>query len=249
MSISPYIKTQGIVLKTFPYSETSCIARVFTPHHGVIPCLIKGIRTKTAKNKLIYFKELSILNLELKKHKNSEFYNVIDVKIDYVYAFYMTFSHDINKSCVYLFINELVNKCVKDESQSKELYDYIFSALMEMDNCKLISPDFHVVFTIQLLKYLGLAMNFDNLSRSSVFNIPEGILTESTPEHDLYIPPKYVNIIKGATEQKLNDRIIGCDSNEIRRNILNYLQLYYRYHIPNFKDIKSIVILRKVFEV
>ncbi|MDL2227955.1 DNA repair protein RecO [Bacteroidales bacterium OttesenSCG-928-K03] len=246
MATDPYIKTQGIVLRTIPYSETSCITNVFTRDHGIVPCLIKGIRKKTAKHKLAHFKELSIINLEIKKYKNSNLYYVVDVSINYLYAFFMCFHQDINKGCIFMFVNELINKCIRDEVNSKELYDFVYNALMELDQCKKVSFSFHVVFMVQFAEFFGFALNFDNYTEKSVFNISEGILTEEIPENNLYIPSQYVELIHKALNSKLNDPIPGCNTAEIRKNIVDYLQLFYQYHFPKFEDIKSTAVLKQI---
>jgi len=248
MPLPSYIKTQGISLRTIPYSETSCITKIFTPEHGVISCLIRGIRKKSSKQNLIYYRELSILNLELKKNKHSDLYNIEDVNLEHTFSHYLDGGHDINKPCIYMFLCELINKCIKDDVSSDELYDFLYSILIEMDRCDVISCDFHLVFMIQFAKYFGLAMNLDNYSDASVFDIAEGVLTKTIPEHKQYIPAQYVGIINEALLLKPNERISGCTSSEIRRNTISYLEQFYQYHFPNFQQLKSTHILRQILE-
>lgn len=248
MPVLPQIlKTQGIVLKTIPYGEKGCITRVFTRDYGVIPCLIKNTRRKDGKHKLSYFKELTILMLDLSKYKNSDFYRIDDLQICYLYAFQISFYQDLNKVCIFMFLAEVIEKCTKEDVYSPELYDFIYSSLMEMDNCEKISFDFHLIFMIQLTRLFGLAMNFDNYSETAVFNIAEGTFTEKAPSQELCIPAKYALLMKDAFSLQLNDRLPGSNT-EIRRNLITYLQYFYRYHFPNFKDLKSVHVLKQIIE-
>ena len=47
-------QTPAIVLKSFPYRETSIIARCFSKNYGKISLIVKGARTKK-KSKASFF--------------------------------------------------------------------------------------------------------------------------------------------------------------------------------------------------
>ena len=56
------IETPAIVLKTFPYGETSLISRCFTKEKGKVSFIIKGARSK--KNIVApYFQPLSFIQI------------------------------------------------------------------------------------------------------------------------------------------------------------------------------------------
>ena len=62
------INTDAIVLKTFPYGETSLISRCFTKDKGKISFIIKGAKSKKILSLLI-FSLLALLTLFIKKMK------------------------------------------------------------------------------------------------------------------------------------------------------------------------------------
>ncbi len=56
------IDTSAIVLKTFPYGETSLISRCFTKEKGKVSFIIKGAQSK--KNLIApYFQPLSFIHI------------------------------------------------------------------------------------------------------------------------------------------------------------------------------------------
>ena len=68
------IDTSAIVLKTFPYGETSLISRCFTKERGKVSFIIKGARSK--KNQIApYFQPLSLFKLFIMKMKKETFTN------------------------------------------------------------------------------------------------------------------------------------------------------------------------------
>ena len=67
-------QTPAIVLKSFPYRETSIIARCFSRNYGKISLIIKGARTKK-QSQASFFEPLSHIDL-VSHHKSVESYKL-----------------------------------------------------------------------------------------------------------------------------------------------------------------------------
>ncbi|HRB69903.1 MAG TPA: DNA repair protein RecO, partial [Chitinophagales bacterium] len=65
-------KTEGIVLKTTKYSESSLIVKIFTKKHGLLSFMVQGVRSSKNKQKGNILQPLNCLNLEiyLKEQRN-----------------------------------------------------------------------------------------------------------------------------------------------------------------------------------
>ena len=56
------INTQAVVLKSFPYGETSIIARCYTRDHGKVSLIVKGARRKKSPM-AAYFQSMNYLDI------------------------------------------------------------------------------------------------------------------------------------------------------------------------------------------
>ena len=63
-------KTEGIVIHTIQYSDTSLITKIFTADYGLISFMIKGTRGKKSSNKAVLFQPLNLLALDIYFQEN-----------------------------------------------------------------------------------------------------------------------------------------------------------------------------------
>ncbi|MGI6717789.1 MAG: DNA repair protein RecO [Bacteroidales bacterium] len=250
------IKTKGIVLKTFSYSESSCITKIFTKDYGVISCLVRGAKKSTAKVRKPYLNELSILDLVLKTSAKSDLYYISEVKFDYNYSFINSADKDLTRNCIFMLINEFLLNIINDASSTDELFDFIYDALIELDTAKEISPDFHIIFITKIMYFLGINISFENYEKGKIIDIRDGELKFQTETEDALnvfnpyiIPCEFVEIISQANHKNtnLNDRLDCCKSGKVRRATADYILKFYQYYYPNIKDLKSLDILKELF--
>lgn len=245
------VKTNGLVLKSFPYSEKRKIARLFTSDLGVVSCMVRNSS---------FFSELSILDLVLRKNSRSEIYYVSEVKYGYVYKFLSDNHVDLSKNCTFMFINELLIKCIQDGVESQELYNYIKDSLIQLDRCEQISPEFHIIFMLHLAKLLGFELSLKENDLPShdtgivmqepaaVYDIPDNIMVRHTPSHDYYIPEKYIRFMVEGLNKGVSERLNDCSSRVTRNNLTDYVLKYFRYHSLEVGELKSIKVLKELLD-
>lgn len=149
------LKTKGIVLSETPYSETSKILNILTEDYGLIGVISKGCRNiknklRGVSNKMNYceytisYKEKGLSTLIEGSTINS-FKNIfLDIK-KAVYSFYLM---------------DLVNQ-VLQENNDKEIFKLLSSGLIKINDG--LSPELiSCIIEINLLKYLGVAINLDS---------------------------------------------------------------------------------------
>ncbi len=248
------LKTKGIVLKTFSYSESSCITKIFTKDYGVVSCLVRGAKKSTSKVRKPYLNELSILDLVIKNSSKSDLSYISEVKFDYNYSFLNSANKDLAKNCIFMLINEFLLNIINDASSTDELFDFVYDSLVELDKTNKISPDFHIIFITKIMYFLGIDISFDDYDTKQVIDIRDGklkIQTEEQKNLDIYnpyiIPSKFVEIIYQAKNSNLNDRLSSCKSGKTRREATDYILKFYQYYYPNIKDLKSLDILKELF--
>lgn len=217
-------KTRGIVFRFTRYGETSIIVTVFTEAFGVQSYIINGIRSKSAKNKIALYQPLTLLNLVVYHRENA---NIERIKEVSCFHPYQSLTTDIRKSSIAIFITELLNKTVKEESHAGELFSFLAESLVVIDNLSAHYESSHLVFMIKLSKYLGFGPRHAN-------EILGGRYADEETEKTL------ASLLQTDYENPVNMKY------EQRREILDLLIKFYSDHIENLGELKSVAVLKDV---
>lgn len=215
-------KTKGIVFRFTPYGETSIIVNIFTEAFGLQTYIVNSVRSKTSKGKMALYQPLTLLDLVVYHKENA---NILRIKeITCAYAYHHLQSDPI-KSCVGLFVSEVLNRTVKEQAHAGELCNFIFESLVRLDQSD--HPEsFHLVFLVKLSKYLG----FGPFARAEL-----GAWLLSKEEEkvlDILLEAEYDIKIKMTNEQ--------------RRNLLEAFIRFYSTHVDSMGVVKSVQVLRDV---
>lgn len=215
-------KTRGIVFRFTPYGETSIIVTIFTSAFGLQSYIVNSVRSKSGKAKIALYQPLTLLDLVVYHKENAGILRIKDINCSYAYHHLQS---DPVKSSVGLFICEILNRTVKEQSHAAELCDFIFKSMEELDIAKR-PENFHLLFLMKLSKYLG----FGPFTKDEM-----GIWTMSNDEQEIF------DKLQGAHYE---DKVTM--TNEQRRNLLDALLRFYASHIDSMGTIKSIQVLREV---
>ncbi len=217
-------KTRGVVFRFTKYGETSIIVSIFTELFGLQSYIVNSVRSKSAKNKIALFQPLTLLDLVVYHRENADILRIKEVKCLYAYQ---TIHQDIRKSAIAMFLNEFVNKAVKDQSHAEEICEFLIRSLISLD--EISSPEnFHLIFLLKLSRYLGFGpqTNEEVLGVWLLNNEEEDILEKLLiAEYDTPITMNYAS----------------------RKNLLEALLRFYETHIDNFGEIKSVQVLKEMF--
>src|SRR6187431_33577 len=136
-------KTRGIVFRFTKYGDSSIIVTIFTELFGIQTYIVNGVRSKSAKGKIALFQPLTLLDLVVYYKENASIKRIKEVKCLHQYQTLLT---DIRKSSLAMFINEILNKSVKDESHANEIFEYLLSSLTLLDHQETNIENFHLIF-------------------------------------------------------------------------------------------------------
>lgn len=235
------ISTTGIVLNKFRYKDTSLIVRVITRDTGLCSFIVRVGKGKKKKNIFNYFQPLSIIEIDYDSNNKRDlhFFKEVDLKFNF-----KSIHSNHKKSVVIMFLSEILSKTLKFQGKDLQLYDFIEASIKYFDESE-FTPYFHLIFLIKLTKYLGFYP--DTNKKYGFFDLEQGFYSDS--EMGGYL-------LKGKELESFND-ILGTNfdacygltlSSMQRTKVLDNILLYYKLHIENFGSIKSLDVLRKIFE-
>ena len=227
------VKTRGVVLRFIKYGETSIIVNIYTEHLGLQGYIINGIRSfRSKRNKIALYQPLTLLDLVVYYREERQLQRISEAKCQHPF-----YSIPLNpkKSAIALFMVEILSKTLKEQTENKELFNFIWDSILNFDSGELPTENFHLVFLVQLSKYLG-------------FN------PKSAKEINEELNNGLSNVWLHGNEGQLMDQLLTCGysnspilSNSQRANLLKVLLSFYRWHMEQFGTVKSLKVLNQVF--
>lgn len=217
-------KTRGIVFRFTKYGETSIIVSIFTELFGLQSYMINGVRSKSGKNKIALFQPLTLLDLVVYHRANANINRVKEVKCLYPYQSIPT---DIKKSALAIFIIEVINKTVKEESHAQELCEFFIRSFITLDQMEEKSENFHIIFLLRMSRLLGFGAH----NVSEVLGVRMTSL-ENEQALDKLLKSDYLDFV--------------AIQNHQRREILELVLKFYADHMDNLGEIRSIQVLREI---
>ena len=217
-------KTRGIVFRFTKYGETSVIVNIFTEMFGLQGYIVNGARSKSGRNKIALYQPLTILDLVVYHRENANINRIKEVKCLHPY---LSIHLDIKKSAIAIFVNEVINKTVREESHAQELCDFLIDSLITLDNIASNLENFHLIFLLKLSRLLGFG----------AYNVDEVVGTRGA---DLVHEQLLGKLIQSSYEHAVPL------TNEQRRILLDLILKFYGDHIDNFGELRSVHVLREV---
>jgi len=156
------VKTEGIVLKSFDFRETSRIATFFTRDFGKVKGVLKGIR-KDPKKFGSNVEKFSVNDIVYYQYRNSDIHLVshCDMK-----DFFSGLRQDLERMTAASYATELIDTLMPAEEQSFEIYDlmqvFLKSLQTTTDVSKLVQT-----FQIKILSLSGFKPHLETCVRCS----------------------------------------------------------------------------------
>lgn len=216
-------KTRGIVFRYTRYGDTSIIVSIFTELFGLQTYLVNGVRSKSARGKISLFQPMTLLDLVVYHRENANILRIKEVRCLHAYRH---IHEDIRKTSIALFLCEILNKAVKDQSNAETIFDFLMRSVVALDELDAVE-NFHLQFLIQLSRHLGFGVH-------DTREVLAG--TNFTAEDDEGLRAL---LGTGYTEPPLLS--YAC-----RKQLLDQLLLFYYRHIDGMKEVRSVDVLAEV---
>ncbi|MBL6446538.1 DNA repair protein RecO [Fulvivirga sp. 29W222] len=214
-------KTRGIVFKYFKYRDTSIIAKVFTEEFGLQTYIVNGVRSKSSKGKIALYQPLTLLELVVYYKESADINRISEVKCG---SPFQTIPTDIRKTAIAMFVAEVLYKCVKEEGDVHDVFEFIYHSIKILDHLESDYQNFHLQFMLKLSKYLGFGIESSDFL--DVFYAEEAQLAKELMDNSY------------EESAKLN--------NSSRRKMLDHIIKFFQTNVDSLKEINSIKVLQEV---
>jgi len=240
-------KTNGIVLRTVKYGETSIITTVYTELFGIQGYLVKGVRqsSKKSQDKAGYFQPASILEMEVYHNEQKQLQFIKECRWACLYERVL---FDVVRNAVAMYIIELLQHSLKQPEANVELFYMAVETLQQTDKAEdTVVANIPLYFTLHLGAELGFQIQGMYSPNTPVLDLKEGFFISGTPLHTYYLENELAAIASKVLSIQNYQQVTTIALNRsTRRLLLQAFQTYMALHIPDFGEIRSYAVMQEV---
>ncbi len=235
---------RGVVLHHIRYKESSAIVYVYTDLFGRQAYLVNNIKGKKAKFRSNLFQPLSLLEIEAYHKERSELQRLKEIQN---YIPYRSIPIDPYKRGQAMFLAEILYKVLREEDPNPNLFHFLEHSLQLLDIAEEHTVNFHLLFLVQLTRYLGFYPDNQYGEDRNLFDMRNGHFKDAISLHPDFFDQACstaLNLLLNATFESLDKLKIN---QEVRGRFLEYLMDFYRLHMSSFGKVKSLAVLNEIF--
>lgn len=238
-------KTRAVVLYTTKYNDSSLIVHAFTREDGRMAFWLRIPKTHKAKVKNVLFQPLSLLDLDIETSSKGTLSYIRDVQAVFPFS---SIPFDPVKLSVALFLSEYLSKVLKEESENQPLFAYLEHSIQWLDMVEDVPANFHLVFLMRLSRFLGLFPNLEEYHEGDFFDMQNGCFVSAQPFHSQFVKGAEAKHILTLMRMNYDTMHVFKMNRQERNEILDMLLRYYAIHIPGVSDLKSMAVLKELFD-
>lgn len=236
-------KSKGIVFRSLKYRETSLILDIYTLEKGLKSFIVNGIRSGKSKSKSNIYQPMNILSLVAYEKENAGLSRIKECKHGYIYQ---DLVFNVHKSSIAMVLIEIARNSITESEDNQELYQFLEDWLIFLDQTTEKTTQLVVLFLVELSAFLGFAPQNNYAADSPYFDLREGRFQSSlNPSSENLEQDSSLLLNRVLLEKKEDIHKVDMES-RIRHKLFNALLMYYKIHIDNFKEPKSLNILRQI---
>ena len=237
-------ETQGIVLHYNRYNDDSAIVDIFTLSRGSVSFLVRDRRRLRKGNvQTMLLRPLNVVEVMFDYRATASLQRIQEVHIAHCYT---SLPYDPIKETVALFLSEFLHNVLRSEVKNPDLYHYILYSLQWFDMTSEGLANFHVAFLTRMTYYLGFWPNMDKKNKLPFFDLKDSIATDTEPKHNFFLKGQEVAMMPKLLRMNVRNMHRFLLTRQQRNRMLDVLTLYYQLHVPEFRDLRSLAVLREV---
>ena len=238
------VKTKAIVLHSFKYSDSRLIVDLFTRESGRMAIAVTISSSRKGKFTKMLFQPLTLLDIEVDIRQNAQLQKIKEATV----FFPMTsIPFEQHKLSIALFVAEFLYHALKGEQANAHLFDYIEDSIRWLDYAVGDYANFHIVFLLRLTLFLGFMPNLEGYAAGDLFDLRNSSFVSVIPPHRDYLASDEASLVNTMTRMNYRTMTLFQMSHNERNRLLDILILYYRLHLPDFPELRSLSVLREIY--
>lgn len=238
-------KTRGVVLHAMPYNDKYTIIYMYTEHFGRVAYMIARSRGKRTAVSPALFMPLSVLEMEVEHKNHREIHRIREAKA--CFSVNGLSSHPV-KNVVALFLAEVMFRVVRETEPDAALFGFLYRSVFLLETTEKGIANFHLVFLLHLLRYLGIFPDAHAFAPGCYFDLLNAVFTGSVPMHKYFLSSDESRVFAALLRISYENMHAYRFSRAERVGIVEQILQYYRLHLPEFPEIRSIAVMQSLFD-
>jgi DNA repair protein RecO (recombination protein O) len=238
------LKTTAIVLHSIPYSDNGKIVTLYTKSEGRVSVLVR-CKGKSAPIKPPLLQPFSVIDITLDSKPNRAIQYVRESSAAIILT---SIPFNPIKSAITLFLSEILYKTLHEQHSDENLFDFLVNSIDIFDKCENGTGNFPLIFLFEFSRYLGFFPNIENYIEDSFFDLQNGVLLQMPPLHSFYLSQNetkaFVQMMRFNYQTMHHLKLSRLQ----RQTILEQIIQFFRLHLPEIGNIKSLDVLKMIFE-
>jgi len=229
---------KGLLISRIPYSETSLIVKCFTQNHGLKAFLFPGAKKKNAHVMM----PLAPLEFTYYQRNDSQLGKMTEAQLFYTF---MDLPFHPIKSGIVFFMAEMLQNVLHDDVKDTPLFEFIVDELKWLDHTTEFT-NYPIYWLLELTQHLGfypLVVDENGI----YFDLEDGQFVSFAPRNHTSQQSETVNLLREIIGDTKEEILALNVSKTDRKKLMNLFFDYYRFHIPNFKELKSIEVIESLW--
>jgi len=199
--------------------------------------MVNGVRARKSKTPANLFQPLMLLETDYYYRETRDLQRLTEANCSYRYV---AVPFSITKKTIALFLAETLYLTLREEESNPVLFSFLFNAFQLLDTQGAGSANFHLWFMLHYAGFLGiLPVDSDTFLKSRY--TAEMQIFHAMPAEVISTMVRLLTSPQGPPDEIML-------SNQNRSLLLERIVKYYAQHIDGFSRLKSLTVLREVFE-
>ncbi len=238
-------KTRGIVLHALPYNDKYTIIHMYTEAYGRVAYMVALNRGKKSTLSKSLFMPLSVIEMEVDHQGKRDLQRIKETRICFPISGIS--SHPV-KNVVGLFVAEVLYRVLRETQADERLFRYLSHSIELLNEMEAGVANYHLVFLMGLTQYLGIFPHVDTWRSGYCFDMLNGVFAEHPPMHSHYLSYTESAVFASLLRISYENMSLYTFSRRERVDIIHRILAYYRLHLPDFPEIKSLDVLQSLFD-
>lgn len=190
------------------------------------------------------FQPLTLLDIEYEPRSRSQLQKLRDVRLLHPFA---TIPFDPYKLSICIFVAEFLLYATRNEQSNHPLFEYVVASLRWLDGCKMSFSNFHLVFMLRLSLFVGFFPNLERWHEGEYFDLRSACFTDLRPMHSDFLQPADAAKVRLLMRMNFDNMHLFKMSRIERNQCVDIVLRYYRLHIPDFPEVRSLAVVKTLF--
>lgn len=245
-------ETKAIILSNRKHKENSSILTVYSEKYGRVSYVLYGTKSKKTGRRMAFLQPLSLVSIISDSKSSSDLQVAKDVQAE---SSSLGIISNPYKNAVAMFIAEFLLHALRAGESDLPLFSFLYNSVKILEFHPGNIANFHIAFLVKLSNFLGFTPDANEIRKTSIamqtysfFDLKSSAHTQNKPFHRHFLDKAESATLLNLLRINYRNMTYFRFSRAERQLLLSQIVSYYQLHIQGFGEIKSLDVMKEIFE-